>query len=354
MNILASYLGICCVLGRALSDFPVSPCFVENQACDGQDIVETIIDVEDKETCRDICHGDPRCMFFTYYGENSFPLNKVCMILNACDSLYPCDGCYSEDSYCYRSCGDTVETQIGENLLSIVSNVNNSTECRFLCAETQNCSVYTFYNANHQGLPSTCFILQAFKSQFKRCENCFTSPVDCLGFSLCAFINEEDLPIPGSQIFTNASETRTLHTIRLGKCSSSLKILAVGGGGNRDCFSGGYCSYCSGGGSGNLRYTTVDVGNSVKISVSVGRGGEPTQVVLGEGSLAALADAGDGVNGYSGGGGAGLDCCCGHSSHPAGDGGCDGGDGTSGYNGGGGHGSSVDVASFQFERFHIR
>ena len=180
MKFIGISLFFFCYLGQTLSDFPVSPCFVENQACESPEIVDTIVNVEDKETCRDLCHNDTRCMFFTYYGEDHFPLNKICMILATCDSLYSCDGCYSEDSYCFRSCGDTVEVQLAENLLSITSNVNSTTECKFLCAETQNCSFYTFYDEKHEGLPSTCFLLDYLRTPFKRCENCFTSPADCL------------------------------------------------------------------------------------------------------------------------------------------------------------------------------
>ena len=213
-----------CGLGLVLSDFPVSPCFVENQACDSQDNVETIVNVENKETCRGLCHNDTRCMFFTYYGEDSFPLNKVCMILATCDSLFSCEGCYSEDSYCYRSCGDTIETQIGENLLSIIPSVQNVTECKFFCAETQDCSYFTFYDENHEGLPSTCFLLDSATAPFKRCENCITSPADCLGQSICGFLTEQNEPIPGAQIFTNSSQISTLQTIRLGKCNSNLRI----------------------------------------------------------------------------------------------------------------------------------
>ena len=215
------------------------------------------------------------------------------MTLASCDSLYACEGCYSEDSFCYRSCGDTVEGEMGENLLSLVSNVNSTTECKLLCAATQNCSFFTFYDENHAGFSSTCFLLQHLKTPFKPCENCYTSPTDCLGYSLCAFLNEENSPIPGSQIFTNESQTSTLHTIRLGECSSSLKILAIGGGGGYACDYGeigsDHYSYCSGGGSGYLNYTAIEINNSVKISLSVGSGGEPSQVVLGEdGAVAAL------------------------------------------------------------------
>lgn len=346
------------LFGLVLSDFPASPCFLENQACDSSDIVETIINVEDKETCRDLCHNDTRCMFFTYYGEDSFPLNKVCMILATCDSLYSCDDCYSEDSYCFRSCGDTIEAQIGENLLSIISTVDNVTQCKFLCAETQNCSYFTFYNQHHEGLPSTCFLLEFLTTPFKRCENCVTSPADCLGQSICGFLTEQNEPIPSSQIFTNSSQISTLWTIRLGKCGSNLRILTVGGGGGRGCFSGGICGQCSGGGSGYVYYNTMDVDFSVKISVSVGRAGKPSQVVLGTSTLVAGSGedgtSGDrGGNGYSGGGGSGRSCLN-HPTEPAGDGGCDGENGKSGSEGRGGYGSSVDLASYQFEKFQLR
>jgi len=261
-------------IGAVFSDFPVSPCFVENQACDNPEILETIVNVDTIETCRDLCQNNTRCMFFTYFGEDAFPLNRVCMILATCDSLYTCQGCYSEDSFCFRSCGDTIEGQVGENLLSVETTVSSPTECKFLCAESQNCSYFTYYDENHDGFPSTCFLLAFLSSPLKRCDDCVTSPVDCLGESLCAFLTENNELIPGSQIFTNSSQVYTFDTIRLGKCSSNLKLLAIGGGGDVGCFSGGICGECSGGGSGYVHYTTVDVETSVRITVTVGRAGK--------------------------------------------------------------------------------
>ena len=77
---------------------------IEGQVCETNedDLIETISDVETIEQCRNLCHSNPNCVFFNYFGSNSFPFNKLCMILSSCDSLFECEDCFAEDSFCYR------------------------------------------------------------------------------------------------------------------------------------------------------------------------------------------------------------------------------------------------------------
>ena len=77
---------------------------IEGQVCETNedDLIETISNVETIEQCRNLCHSNPNCVFFNYFGSNSFPFDKLCMILSSCNSLFECEDCFAEDSFCYR------------------------------------------------------------------------------------------------------------------------------------------------------------------------------------------------------------------------------------------------------------
>jgi len=99
----------------AFGQFPNNPCHIEGQVCEANEdnLVKTISNVETKEECRYLCYNNANCLVFNYFGANSFPFNKLCLILSSCDTLFECEDCYAEDSFCYRSCGDSVEGPIG-------------------------------------------------------------------------------------------------------------------------------------------------------------------------------------------------------------------------------------------------
>ena len=87
-----------------LAEFPTNPCYLDNEACDTNvnNVIDTITGVSTLEECRASCYSNPLCKFITFYGEDSFPLSNICMILSSCDETFHCDGCHSEDSFCFR------------------------------------------------------------------------------------------------------------------------------------------------------------------------------------------------------------------------------------------------------------
>ena len=168
--------------------FPSSPCFVEDQACDiGDNLDAMTSNVLSVEMCREICYDNPRCSFFSYYGSHSFPFHETCMIFSSCSLLHPCDDCQTEDSYCYRSCGDRIEGSIGNNLVELRPNVNNETECKFICQDNSECVYYTYHDQDDSGYPKVCLLLSSLEQPLTICENCTTSPVSCSN-SMCGFI----------------------------------------------------------------------------------------------------------------------------------------------------------------------
>ena len=214
-------------------------------------------------------------------------------------------------------------------------------ECSQLCRDTAGCSFITFYGQNHQGMADTCFLLSAIKEPIRKCENCESSPIDC-SESMCGFLDSNGTMIPSGVLLT---ESIIMTTLRLGKCGSLLKVLAVGGGGEQDYFSGGICHYSSGGGSGYVTYEEVSLLNGTvpqhfQIDVSVGERQsyqwKTTSVTIASGTddltdyievSAETGEEGKSGDGYSGGGGRGRQCLNQPDNYPGGDGGCNGGDG---------------------------
>ena len=229
---------------------------------------------------------------------------------------------------------------MSDNLLSFVPGVETVNECSQLCRDTDQCSYITYYDQEHQGMSQTCFLLSSLSEPIRTCDNCETSPIDC-SVAMCGFLGANGTFNSSGALLT---ESTTLTTLRLGKCSALLKVLVVGGGGGGGYFSGGICHYGSGGGSGFITYEEISLLNDTVpqnfiIDVSVGEGNynnwETTSVTLTTKDSSIIVSAetggegdadGGGGSGYSGGGGHGRSCLN-DPLTPGGDGGCDGGDG---------------------------
>ena len=96
-------------LPLTLSDSPVT-CQSENTACDAHN--DNLIDtfrVETLEECRELCHdSDMDCEFFTYYGDQGFPLSNICELFKSCETTIECNGCGSETKGCFVQCSNNV------------------------------------------------------------------------------------------------------------------------------------------------------------------------------------------------------------------------------------------------------
>ena len=238
-----------------------------------------------------------------------------------------------------RSCGDHVEGSVSDNLLGFVPGVETVNECSQLCRDTEECSYITFYDRDHHGMAETCFLLNSLREPIKSCEHCETSPIDC-SVSNCGFLDYNGTMISSGAVLT---ESTVLTTLRLGKCSALLRVLAVGGGGRDGYFSGGICHYASGGGSGYITYEEISllndtVAQNFQIDVIVGEkqsypnnnNWKSTSVTITteDTSMDISAEPGNdgyadgaGGSGYSGGGGHGRSCLN-DPLTPGGDGGC--------------------------------
>ena len=353
----------------ALGRFPQDPCKDDFQICEATEdnLIEIISEVETIEECRDLCHNSyPNCKFFNHFSNRTFPFTNTCMILDACDELRDCDYCYVEEAYCERPfCGSTVEGRIGDNLIERVPLVPSEKDCKIICADTEGCTYYTYYEETHDSLPKSCFLLSTFEFPVKRCQDCITSPINC-NVGICGFYKEEN--VTASLVI---KKTTTVRVLMLGRCNP-LKALAMGPGGgysnsNSDVLG---CYAFGGGGSGQLNFTYIPLNGLVSLLIFVdARAGRAMATFIrdwnredefliaaagGGGSVVDSTRAGDG---YSGGGGRGITCWSLISDEFGGDGGCNGTSGQPGknnYEGSPGIGSGFQLDTLPFQTFSIR
>ena len=338
-------LTISSYLLQVLAEFPTDPCWVEGEAClvETDNLLSSLPGVPDLVTCRQICQDNKDCIFFSYYGPESFPFQEYCLMFSSCSSLHPCEDCRTEEFSCFPApCGVPLQGPITDNSVDIITAVPDELVCKLNCIENPSCKVYTYYNSKDVNYPSICFLLSEVQAPMQTCEHCSTGVPDCRNITgICTFSVGAENTLQSSYRFENTGNTTTTNILALGECE--LTVLAVGGGGT---------GYNGGGGSGYVASTSVEVLTS-QLIVKVGGRLKSSSLETSEGEIiitAAFGESGgytafhNGGAGYSGGGGGG--------SSYSGDGGEDGGNGHGGR-GSGGAGSGLDISSIHLQQFSL-
>jgi len=311
--------------------------------------VDVYYDISPDE-CRNLTENTE--FIFTYYGANSEPYQRVCMLHSSCETTSNCQDCFTETSASNCECSLPYQCYVnGDNVIEILKNrISSEKLCQQICYDSSasNCTVYNYYDMNHVESPGLCVLLKSCDQVVSTtCEGCHLGPRACAkqggqcGFAMWS------TSMSGVVMETSNSRLRLMS----GEpgCSREVRMLVVGGGG------GGILSR-AGGGSGYIEFndsalvvanTDLDIivgeggsmnikGSDTTISYSLESTGEELLRALG-GQEANTTDGGDG---YSGGGAQWMP------------GGSDGEDG-SGYSDQflGGTGSGIKVADFQFDNF---
>ena len=349
-------------LALVQAGFPTDPCWLEDKACviGPDNLLSSLLEVPDVATCRQLCQDNQGCSFFSYFGPESFPLKKLCLLLSSCDSLHPCEDCRTEEISCFTPCGFQVQGEITDNLLDIITGVPTEIDCKFNCSAKPDCNVYTYFNTEDVNFPSLCFLLSQLVQPVQHCDHCSTGWPDCRNTTgeICAFSVGADNTGLTSYKFTETGDT-PVNILSLGDCE--LTVVAVGGGGgSADNYRGGA------GGSGYVVVSsTIVTVPASELLVRVGGPGQLTSMETSEGETIVTAQHGGhgsddyhyGGAGYSGGGGGGYSSGAGgYSSGAGGEGGEDGGDGgdsSDGALGSGGAGSGLNISSIIMEIFSL-
>ena len=141
-------------------------------------VIDEIENIPTIEECRQLCYDNQDCDFFTYYGDQSFPLRNFCFLMRTCEDTQACSGCSTETRGCFYGCSEPVVGLMEDNILDFYYDVESETDCKDHCAFRDSCTYYTYfkkYGANSK----TCVLLSQLLGPLQQCDTCVTGPVDC-------------------------------------------------------------------------------------------------------------------------------------------------------------------------------
>ena len=254
--------------------------------------------------CRQLCHADPECAYFTYFGLESFPMQEVCFLFSSCGTAVPCESCVTETRDCYRACSSAYTGALDDNIVNIMPDVSSDVECRLQCQDTQDCSFYTHFSAADPMFPRLCMLLSHLKAPLQPCDSCSSGPADCS--DSCVLMHEGVSHM--ALMVTNTREATEVSLVQAGDTGNQchLRSLLLGGGGY-----GRRRESQAGAGSGFLHYLSHNSWGGAELRVEVGEAGEASTLSISGDTFAGLPgqDAykkelgfSTGGDGYSGGG----------------------------------------------------
>ena len=132
-------------------------------------LIDIVYDIDSELLCQQLCSYTAD---FSWYTWGSCACNS-CWLFSSCDVLIDtCRNCFSGPAVCpppRPSCSiDVGCAPQGDNLLNIINDVNTEAECQLLCADTTDCTLYTWYTLN------TCFLFSACDILDNTCTSCFS------------------------------------------------------------------------------------------------------------------------------------------------------------------------------------
>jgi len=315
-----------------------------NTACasDGHNLIGSSGGIQNVGQCRSLCQNTKGCQFITYFDENSFPANQLCLMFSSCDTTLPCKHCSSEDPSCYLRCDNNYVGVLNNNVIKTTS-LKSETLCFELCRSNASCHFYTYFKESNSVFSELCFLLHNQSGPYQYAEDAVTGPTNCQSntSSVCSIIVDGE--IHQSYLFNDSSADYNVQLLGDDKCE--MRILAIGGGGVGDTYGG------LGGGSGYLaaekRSMAGVVNMKVKVGASEGYSSSSSTVELNGEVIVTAKGGGDGSFGYAGdgysGGGGSFD-----ESNGARHGGSDGEDGEGDSRG---DGTGQELTSFKFDNF---
>ena len=319
-------------------------CSVEDQACELDTNVLTLVPGVSLPECRMLCNDQLSCKYISFFGSGSFPLSDTCVLFSECGQLYDCEDCRTEDRGCWTGdCSSSVEGRVSDNLVAFLPHLGTELECRDACSSSQGCGYYTFYSLSSSSQPGSCFLLSSLQAPVQECTDCRTGASQCA--DACMFLMDGHSTSSKLQ-FTNTSGSQAVQAVALGYCD--LTVLLVGGGGAGGDRGGA-------GGSGYVNWERFSFIGTLDLDVKVGGAGARSTITSGDGEQwmdggvegeSGMDGASYGGEGYCGGGGG----ISGGGGGRSGAGGTDGGDGLGTY---GAKGSGLRVDTIPIQGFQL-
>ena len=180
--------------------------------------------------CRQMCHEDTECAYFTYFGLESFPMQEVCLLFSSCGTEVPCEACVTETRDCYRSCSSAYTGALDDNIVDMVPDVDSDVECRLQCQDAPGCSFYTHFSSADPLFPGLCMLLSHLSAPLQPCDSCTSGPADCS--DSCVLMHQG--VSTKAVMVTDTKEATEVSLVQAGDSRDMchLRSLLVGGGGS--------------------------------------------------------------------------------------------------------------------------
>jgi len=167
--------------GVTLSHYP--SCFDKDSTWASNDISSILTNVDDPTSCQESCqnHTDP-CTDFTWFSSAATPMNNLCLLFLDPSTPIPCNNCISGPVSCV--CGGNFACQVDDdNLVDMITSIQNQVICQEHCFQTSMCSFYTYFDAFSHPLKQTCLLFSSCSEIDFSCQGCSSGPADCRNIS---------------------------------------------------------------------------------------------------------------------------------------------------------------------------
>ena len=184
-------------------------------------LIATYIGITWQE-CSFLCEDEIACETFNFFGENSdFHPHNSCLLFSECENKIASEDCLlgtrEPDCDCtsLKHCPCTSIEYEGvtdsDNFVDLASEVQSLNDCKRLCLNTTDCTIFTYYDDQHPVQPEVCLLLKnaGFEKGITKCEHCKTGPASCRSGQKCqaAFLTDGT---SNGFVFAKSDSTATL------------------------------------------------------------------------------------------------------------------------------------------------
>ena len=152
-------------------------CYTEDRTWSNEDVISIQPGVPSVTACQDLCAGEAGCSYFTWFTSHNEHTPLFCVLFRSVEKELECELCLSGPASCYCSEGVGCKV-VGDNVLEVITGVTEELDCQALCAESEVCVYYTWYDSTGL-LANTCMLFSNCDIMDETCTGCFSGPPSC-------------------------------------------------------------------------------------------------------------------------------------------------------------------------------
>ena len=152
-------------------------CYTEGSTWSNEDVLSIQPAVSSASECQALCSGEAGCSYFTWYTGQHDHTPLFCVLFRSVHQELGCQNCMSGPASCYCSEGVGCKV-VGDNVLEVITGVTEELDCQSLCAESEVCVYYTWYDSTGL-LANTCMLFSSCDVMDETCTGCFSGPPSC-------------------------------------------------------------------------------------------------------------------------------------------------------------------------------